>query len=80
MNLSLAFLDRCAAETGYLAGSLEKVTRLGETAGDIARHPFLNNSLVLKGGTALNLCFGAPKRLSVDLTIIIRGLRNVIKC
>jgi len=33
----------------------------------MARHPFLGSVLVLKGGTALNLCFGLPKRLSVDL-------------
>jgi predicted nucleotidyltransferase component of viral defense system len=36
-------------------------------AGDVARHPFLASVLALKGGTALNLCFGPPKRLSVDL-------------
>lgn len=36
-------------------------------AGDITRHPFLGKVLVLKGGTVLNLCFGPPKRLSVDL-------------
>jgi len=47
--------------------SLEKVVRLGELASDMARHPFLGSVLVLKGGTALNLCFGLPKRLSVDL-------------
>lgn len=67
MNLSLAFLDRVASETGYAQASLEKVSRLGEMAGGIARHPFLKESLALKGGTALNLCYGAPRRLSVDL-------------
>jgi predicted nucleotidyltransferase component of viral defense system len=30
-------------------------------------HPLLRHALVLKGGTALNLVFGAPQRLSVDL-------------
>lgn len=63
----MEFLDRLAAETGYLPTPLEKVSRLGEMAAGIARHPFLKESLVLKGGTALNLCFGAPQRLSVDL-------------
>jgi predicted nucleotidyltransferase component of viral defense system len=67
MNLSAEYIDRCAAETGYLPAPLEKVIRLGEMAADISRHPFLRNSLLLKGGTALNLCFGAPRRLSVDL-------------
>jgi predicted nucleotidyltransferase component of viral defense system len=67
MNPSLEFLERCSAETGYQVSSLEKVVRLGEMAGDIARHPFLGEALALKGGSALNLCYGPPSRLSVDL-------------
>lgn len=67
MNLSREFLDHCAVETGFLHESLEKVIRLGEVAGDIAHHPLLNGTLLLKGGTALNLCFRVPLRLSVDL-------------
>lgn len=64
---SLEFLQRCAADTGYPLSSLEKVVRLGQMAADIARHPFLGEALALKGGTALNLCYGSPSRLSVDL-------------
>lgn len=41
--------------------------QVGEFAADVARHAFLGSALALKGGTALNLCFGAPRRLSVDL-------------
>jgi predicted nucleotidyltransferase component of viral defense system len=67
MNLSLEYIERCSAETGFQVASLEKVARLGELAADIARHPFLGGRLALKGGTALNLCFGPPMRLSVDL-------------
>jgi len=67
MNLSLEFLERCSAESGYQVSSLEKVVRLGEIAADIVRHPFLGEALVLKGGSALNLCYGSPSRLSVDL-------------
>ena len=67
MNVSLEYLQRCAAQTGYQAGPLEKVIRLGDMAGDVARHPLLGSVLALKGGTAFNLCFGPPKRLSVDL-------------
>jgi predicted nucleotidyltransferase component of viral defense system len=67
MNPSLEFLERCSAETGYQISALEKVVRLGEMAGDIARHPFLGEALALKGGSALNLCYGPPSRLSVDL-------------
>jgi hypothetical protein len=50
MNVSLEYLERCTAQTGYLVSPLEKVIRLGEVAGDIARHPFLGSVLVLKGG------------------------------
>jgi predicted nucleotidyltransferase component of viral defense system len=67
MNPSLQFLEYCASETGFVVATLEKVVRLGELAGDIGRHPFLREVLVLKGGTALNLGYGAPTRLSVDL-------------
>jgi len=67
LNPSLEYLERCSAETGYQISALEKVVRLGELAADIARHPLLGEGLALKGGTALNLCFGPPGRLSVDL-------------
>ena len=67
MSPSLEYLERCAAETGFQVIPIEKVARLGELAADVARHPFLGGALALKGGTALNLCFGPPQRLSVDL-------------
>jgi len=67
MSPSLTFLERCAADTGFQVGVLEKVVRLGELAADVMRHPLLGHALALKGGTALNLAFGSPTRLSVDL-------------
>jgi len=68
MSVSLTYLERCAGDTGYSVPTLEKVTRLGEIAATIARHPALSAALALKGGTALNLCTGlAPTRMSVDL-------------
>jgi len=67
MSVSLEYLQRCGAETGFQPATLEKVVRLGELAGDIARHPLLGKALALKGGTPLNLAFGAPRRLSIDL-------------
>ena len=76
MNVSLEYLERCSAQTGYPVPLLEKVVRLGDMAGDVARHPFLGSILALKGGTALNLCFGPPKRLSVDLDFIYTGHRE----
>jgi len=39
MSVSLEYLTRCSVETGYRVEPLEKVVRLGELAGDIARHP-----------------------------------------
>src|SRR5665648_274171 len=67
MSVSANYLRRCAAETGFPAGTLERVVRLGELAADIARHPRLGEALALKGGTPLNLGFGPPRRLSIDL-------------
>jgi predicted nucleotidyltransferase component of viral defense system len=64
---SYEFIERTASEIGFQLSPLEKVILLGDFAGDVARHPFLGKVLVLKGGTALNLCFGPPSRLSVDL-------------
>lgn len=67
MNPGREYLQKCSIQTGFQITTLEKVVRLGGMAGDITRHPFLGKVLMLKGGTALNLCFGPPKRLSVDL-------------
>ena len=67
MRPSYEFIERIASEIGYQVSPLEKVILLGDLAGDIAHHPFLGEVLLLKGGTALNLCFGPPSRLSVDL-------------
>jgi predicted nucleotidyltransferase component of viral defense system len=76
MSVSLEYLERCSAQTGYQVPPLEKGVRLGEMAGDVTRHPFLGSVLALKGGTALNLCFGPPKRLSVDLDFNYTGHRD----
>ena len=67
MNLSVNYIEGLATETGFRSDTLEKLIRLGELAADIGRHPTLSRVLALKGGTALNLMFGPPARLSVDL-------------
>lgn len=67
MNLGDEYIERLATETGFRSDTLEKLIRLGELAADIGRHPLLSRVLALKGGTALNLMFGSPARLSVDL-------------
>lgn len=64
---SLEQLVALTAATGFRSETLEKVIRLGGIAADVGRHPLLSRALALKGGTALNLCFGEPRRLSVDL-------------
>lgn len=67
MSVSATYLERCAADTGFQPAVLEKVIRLGMLANEIGRHPLLGKALLLKGGTPLNLGFGSPTRLSVDL-------------
>jgi hypothetical protein len=47
--------------------AIETILRLRDLLQAISEEGFLSKSLVLKGGTALNLCFGPPPRLSVDL-------------
>ncbi len=56
-----------AAASGFRPETLEKVLRLGEMLGDVGGHALLGDRLALKGGTALNLLFPDPPRLSVDL-------------
>jgi predicted nucleotidyltransferase component of viral defense system len=67
MSASLAYLERCSGESGFSISGLERVVRLGTMAADIGRHALLSRVLALKGGTALNLAYGPPERLSVDL-------------
>ena len=67
MPPSRSQLSRLESETGFQAVVLDKVLRLSKLLEDINLHPRLKNALALKGGTALNLFFGEPTRLSVDL-------------
>lgn len=67
MKLDPERVQALAGETGFRPTAVEKVLRLGALAADLSRHPYLSKVLALKGGAALNLCFGAPQRLSVDL-------------
>jgi predicted nucleotidyltransferase component of viral defense system len=67
MKPSQEFLTAAAAATGFEPETLEKIVRLGEIVEDVGRHPLLSSALHLKGGTAINLAFGEPARLSVDL-------------
>ncbi len=67
MRLDRTRLIDLAASTGFRQETLEKVDRLIGLLDDVNRHPLLSRVLALKGGTALNLGFGPPSRLSVDL-------------
>ena len=67
MKLDIDYLATLAETTEFQPASLEKVVRLGSLVAQLSVHAFLNQVLVLKGGTALNLCFSEPRRLSVDL-------------
>jgi len=60
-------LARLQSEHGFAAARLEIILRLRDLLRAIGEDAFLAGRLVLKGGTALNLCFGPPPRLSVDL-------------
>ena len=67
-TFSADYLARLSGTTGFRSDTLEKVLRLGRVLDQVGRHPFLGERLALKGGTALNLFFGAEApRLSVDL-------------
>ncbi len=50
MSVDPRRLRDLASQTGFRAETLERVIRLGEIAGDVARHPLLSRALVLKGG------------------------------
>ncbi len=66
---SIQTLQRIVGETGYQAGSLEKVMRLLDILQEIASDRVLSERLVLKGGTALNVFHLGLDRLSVDIDL-----------
>jgi hypothetical protein len=69
-------LQELAQETGFDVASLEKVVRLAELLEGIGGLDGLATRLALKGGTALNLAFGVPSRLSVDLDFNLVGAES----
>lgn len=62
-------LDELAIKTGFLRDQLEKVIRLSDVLRCFREHDLLRNSLVLKGGTAINLTIFRMPRLSVDIDL-----------
>jgi predicted nucleotidyltransferase component of viral defense system len=70
MLTSKELLLKEAREKGYKPEILEKVYRLLDTFRKFMSVPYLQQRLVLKGGTALNLfCFSEVPRLSVDIDV-----------
>lgn len=49
------YLEKIAKEKGFVRDNLEKVMRLSEILQYFNQNEFLHDSLVLKGGTAINL-------------------------
>lgn len=69
-------LQELAQEIGFDVTALEKVVRLAELLEGLTKLDDLAPSLALKGGTALNLAFGSPSRLSVDLDFNLIGAES----
>lgn len=62
-------IAQLAVQTHFLRDNLEKVLRLADVLKFISENPKLQDCLVLKGGTAINLTLFAMPRLSVDIDL-----------
>lgn len=63
------YLEQIAKEKGFVRDNLEKVIRLSEILRYFNQSELLRRSLVLKGGTAINLTVFQMPRLSVDIDL-----------
>lgn len=68
-NLDKAVLNEKSVESGFIRDNLEKVYRLTDVLAFINENAVLSDSLVLKGGTAINLTVFNLPRLSVDIDL-----------
>lgn len=64
---NLIEIDNIAIELNFIRDNVEKVIRLCDILKYINSEPLLSSSLVLKGGTAINLLVMPIPRLSVDI-------------
>lgn len=76
MKISKELLIRESGCTGFRVEILEKVWHLMNVLEGINAHPFLQERLVLKGGTALNLFIFDLPRLSVDIDLNYIGMTD----
>jgi predicted nucleotidyltransferase component of viral defense system len=63
-NYNKSFLEKVAAETGFIRDNLEKVFRLCEILQYLNENQLFEDHLALKGGTAINLTVFNLPRLS----------------
>jgi len=63
------YLDRLSLEKGFVRDNLEKVIRLADILRYLHNNEDMSQSLVLKGGTAINLTVFSMPRLSVDIDL-----------
>ena len=68
-NVDKSVLEKASKETGFIRDNLEKVYRLIDVLEFMNGNAYLNNRLVLKGGTAINLTVFDLPRLSVDIDL-----------
>lgn len=68
-NYNKAYLGRKAKKLGFIRDTLEKVLRLADILEYFNTNPLLQESLALKGGTAINLTIFNLPRLSVDIDL-----------
>jgi len=68
-SLDKGFISRLSSELGFVRDTFEKVYRLVDILEYLSKNTSLNNSLALKGGTAINLTLFDMPRLSVDIDI-----------
>ncbi len=76
MKIFKDLLIRESDQTGFRAEILEKVWLLMNILEGINAHPYLQERLVLKGGTALNLFVFDLPRLSVDIDLNYVGMES----
>jgi predicted nucleotidyltransferase component of viral defense system len=69
MNYSRSRLHALSKQSSFLEANLEKVLRLLDILDLLFQETTLSGKLVLKGGTAINLCFSPIRRLSVDIDL-----------
>jgi predicted nucleotidyltransferase component of viral defense system len=68
-NYNKVYLGRKAENMGFVRDTLEKVLRIADILEYLNTNPLLQESLALKGGTAINLTIFNLQRLSVDIDL-----------